>query len=585
MVNREASVLIIHSSTLQAELWEAALQSQNIAVILESPEVSLNEMTEGLAVSDEATPALLLVDLGLRSLNAYELCRWCREHRPQHKIVLTSGLYHQTKASPVRQWAIEQGADELLPWFDINSLTSSTLMCLDRVMGVLKEQVPDKEALIAALMAYCKNTRLTVGEQPPLQLFDAFDSISPASSALTHRNQPPSLRRIEQNAPENSSELSLEFQAPELSRREPLIPSQPPLQTTVTRMSQDRYLLWGELPKWLPVVLGIGLVGLLTAFAAYWGSRQAIDRMTQVEPQRQADGKTTFQSIANNIPKGLFSYGGSTSWALIREQVWPKLESIAPDFQLRYTESLKESPGSNTGIKMLLAGDLDFAVSSRSLRKTEYEDARQRGFTLVQYPVAIDGIAIVVHPSVEVPGLTLEQLRQIYIGELTNWSELGGVDLPIQAFSRQPQESGTANYFQENVLKDQPFGSEVTYFPTTTAAIRQLRETPGAIYYSSAPTVITQCEVTTLSIGKSANSLIPPYQRASQTLPSRCLNQRNQVDVEAYRAGKYPLTRKLYVVVKQDKTPSEQSGEAYARLLLTEQGQEAIARAGFLRIR
>jgi phosphate transport system substrate-binding protein len=584
MVNREASVLIIHSSTLQAELWEAALQSQNIAVILESPEVTLNEMTEGLAVSEEAAPALLLVDLGLRSLNAYELCRWCREHRPQHKIVLTSSLYHQTKVSPVRQWAIEQGADELLPWFDINSLASSTLMCLDRVMGVLKEQVPDKEALIPALMAYCKSTRLIGSEQPPLQLFDTFDTISPASSALTHRSQPPSLRRIEQHAPETSSELSFEFQSPELSRQEPLIPAQPPLQTTVTRASQDRYLLWGEVPKWLPIVLGIGLIGLLTAFAAYWGSRQAIDRITQGEPQRQADGKT-FQSIASNVPQGLFSYGGSTSWALIREQVWPKLETIAPDFQLRYTESLKESPGSNTGIKMLLAGDLDFAVSSRSLRKAEYADAQQRGFTLVQYPVAIDGIAIVVHPSVEIPGLTLDQLRQIYTGEVTNWSELGGADLSIQAFSRQPQESGTANYFQENVLQDQPFGPEVTYFTTTTAAIRQLRETPGAIYYSSAPTVITQCQVTTVPIGKTKNSWTLPYQRASQTLPSRCLNQRNQVDVDAFKASQYPLTRKLYVIAKQDNTPAGQAGEAYAKLLLTEQGQEAIARAGFLRIR
>lgn len=585
MVNREASVLIIHSSTLQAELWEAALQSQNISVIVESPEVSLNEITEGLAIGEEASPALLLVDLGLRSLNAYELCRWCREHRPQYKIVLTSGLYHQTKSSPVRQWAIEQGAEELLPWFDINSLTSSTIMCLDRVMGVLKEQVPDKEALISALMAYCKTTRLVTGEQVPLQLFDAFDTIAPAGSALIHGGQPRSLQKLQGNAPETSSELSFEFQPPELSPREPFIPSEPPLPTTVTRISQDRYLLWGEFPKWLPILLGILLIGLLSAFAAYWGSRQAIDRMTQRAPQSQADQGKTFQSVANNVPNGLFSYGGSTSWALIREQVWPKLQAIAPDFQLRYTESLKTSAGSNTGIKMLLAGDLDFAVSSRALRKEEYADAQQRGFTLAQYPVAIDGVAVVVHSSVEVSGLTLDQLRQIYTGEVTNWAEVGGADLPIQAFSRPPQESGTANYFQENVMKDQPFGSEVTYFPTTTAAIRQLRETPGAIYYSSAPTVITQCQVTTVAIGKTEKSLTLPYQRASQTLPSRCLNQRNQVDVEAFKAGKYPLTRKLYVIVKRDKTPAEQAGEAYARLLLTEQGQEAIARAGFLRIR
>lgn len=585
MINRETSVLIIHSSSLQADLWEAALQSQNISAIVESPEVNLSEIIEGLAMSEAAVPALLLVDLGLRNLNAYELCRWCREHCPTLKIVLASGLYHQTKSSPVRQWAIEQGATELLPWFDVNSLTSSALMCLDRVMGVLQEQVPEKEALINALMSYCKTTRLVVGEQAPLQLFDAYDTIAPGSSALAPREQSQSLQKVQNVQPEASSALSFEVPSVEFASRQSFIPPELPPHRGLPQASQGSYLLWGGIPKWLPILLGILLLGLLSALAVYFGPRRAVDSMTQGAPQKTTNPATDLAELANSIPSGLFSYGGSTVWAIIQEQVWPKLEQIAPQFQLRYTESLKESVGSNTGINMLLAGDLDFAVSSRSLRKEEYTDAQQRGFGLVQYPIAIDGVAVVVHPSVEVPGLTLEQLRQIYTGEVLNWAEVGGKDLPIQALSRPPQESGTAMYWQENVMKDQPFGAEVLYSPTTTAAIRQLRETPGAIYYGSAPAVIMQCQVTPIAIGKTMQSLILPYQRASQPASSRCLNQQNQVDAEALKTGKYPLARKLFVIVKQDKTASEEAGEAYAKLLLTEQGQEAIARAGFLRIR
>ena len=67
--------------------------------------------------------------------------------------------------------------------------------------------------------------------------------------------------------------------------------------------------------------------------------------------------------------------------------------------------------------------------------------------------------------------------------------------------------------------------------------------------------------------------------------PDKCPEQRNQVNVEAFRSGEYPLSRRLMVIVKQNEEFDQQAGVAYANLLLTSQGQELIEKAGFVRIR
>jgi phosphate transport system substrate-binding protein len=581
MVDHETSVIVIHSSSLQAELWKVALQSQNILAILESPEVSLHEITEILGRCDKTVPTLLLVDLGLKNLNAYALCRWCKENRPEQKIVLTSEQYHKMNSSPVRQWAIEQGAQELLPKFDLASLTSSTLMCLDRVLGILNQQIPDKDALITDLIAYCKTIRAFAGsESPQLKL-----SAAPASSVIHEQRQGSptlSLRKINESIPEISEEIFLDFQEPNAVPREQFIPSDTlPSQPVV---SQDRYLLWGEAPKWFFILLGIALLGIFGGVVGYLTIQNMANRIPQQDVNKSATPETTVQRGVN-LPNGLFSYGGSTTWAILRERVWPKLQAINPQFQLKYIAPLKGSPGSNTGIRMLLDGEIDLSLSSRPLKAEEYSEAKQRGFSLVQYPFAIDGIAVIVHPTLRLPGLTLHQLQRIYRGEITNWKELGGANRSIIALSRPPEDSGGVNYFQDMVLQGQPFGADVRYLNSTTEAIRALKDMPGGIYFGSVPSVITQCQVETIAIGKSSQSLTLPYQQKAQNLPSHCQNQTLQINTQALEDGSYPLTHKLYMVVKHDNTSTEQAGEAFTRLLLTDQGQEAIAQAGFLRIR
>lgn len=328
-------------------------------------------------------------------------------------------------------------------------------------------------------------------------------------------------------------------------------------------------------------------IGLVSA-GVWWftrGSGSNLGRIgqNQSEPLRQSNSVETFAKV-QNVPSGLFSYGGSTTWAPIRKEVDPALQTVWPGFQLRYTQPTSGAPGSGTGIKMLLNNQLAFAQSSRPIKNEEYQQASQLGFTIKEIPVAIDGIAIAVNPNLNVPGLTVAQLKDIYTNKLTNWNQVGGPDLPITPYSRRKEEGGTIEFFVENVLEGGEFGANVEFIPTTTQALQKLAGNPGGIYYASAPEVVPQCGIKSLPIGRQANQLVPPYKEPFVPL-SQCPVQRNQLNAEAFKSGQYPITRRLFVIVKQNGQDDQQAGEVYAKLLLTTQGQEWISKAGFVSIR
>ncbi|MBW4665308.1 MAG: PstS family phosphate ABC transporter substrate-binding protein [Chroococcus sp. CMT-3BRIN-NPC107] len=324
----------------------------------------------------------------------------------------------------------------------------------------------------------------------------------------------------------------------------------------------------------------------LVAGALWWFGQGGI-KLTDldknpVEPINLPTSDTFAQ--VTDIPAGLFSYGGSTTWAPIRGIVDPTIEIVHPQFRLRYTDPTTGSPGSGSGIKMLLDGQLAFAQSSRSINDQELSRAKARNLQLKEIPVAIDGIAIAVHPKLNISGLTLVQLQEIYTGKLTNWQQLGGIDLPIVPYSRQINEGGTIEFFVENILAGADFSSNVQFITTTTQALRAVAANPGGIYYASAPEVVSQCTVKSLPLGRKPTEFVTPYQEPFVAL-SQCPNQRNQLNSAAFQSGEYPITRRLFVIVKQDGSVDRQAGEAYARLLLTAQGQELIAKAGFVSIR
>jgi phosphate transport system substrate-binding protein len=299
--------------------------------------------------------------------------------------------------------------------------------------------------------------------------------------------------------------------------------------------------------------------------------------------QSSVGGTENFAGV-QNVPSGLFSYGGSTSWAPIRLLVDATLQAARPEFRLRYVEPIGSAPGSGTGIRMLIQGELAIAQSSRPITNQELQQAQQRGVQLQQIPVAIDGLAVAVNPSLNLSGLTVEQLEGIYSGRITNWSQVGGPNLPIQPFTRSVEAGGTIELFVEAVLGGRPFGGNVQMVSTTTDALRRLAASPGGIYFASAPEVVPQCTIKPLPLGRTTGEFVPPYQGQLIT-PAQCPAQRNQLNTAVFQNGQYPLTRNLYVVVKQNSQVEQRAGEAYANLLRTSQGQELIAKAGFVPLR
>jgi phosphate transport system substrate-binding protein len=285
-----------------------------------------------------------------------------------------------------------------------------------------------------------------------------------------------------------------------------------------------------------------------------------------------------------NVPTGLFRYGGSTSWAPIRLSVDSLVQSSRPEFRLQYVQPNNITPGSATGIQSLIDGQLSFAQSSRPITDQELKRAQSRGFKLEQIQVAIDGLAVAVNPNINVPGLTVDQLKSIYTGKTTNWNQIGGPNVPIKAYSRRISDGGTVELFVQDVLGGSAFAPSVEFVSTTTQALQKVASSPGGIYYASGPEVVPQCSVKPLPLGSKQGQYVAPYQEPL-VLPSECPGRRNKLNIEAFQSGNYPFTRNLFVIVKQNNSAEQQAGVAYANLLLTEQGQELITQAGFVRIR
>jgi phosphate transport system substrate-binding protein len=334
----------------------------------------------------------------------------------------------------------------------------------------------------------------------------------------------------------------------------------------------------------IPLLLALAFTIAIIGGVSWWliGKLGIGEQNSQPESERSQPAKT-FAEV-QKVPSGLFSYGGSTTWAPIRKEVDAIIENVFPDFQLRYTDPTTGAPGSGSGIKMLLNNQLAFSQSSRPLKPEEYQQASERGFTLKEIPVAFDAIAVAVHPDLNLSGITVAQLKDIYTGKITNWSQVGGPNLVITPYSRRIEEGGTIEFFAENVLEGENFGNKVEFIPTTTQALRKISETPGSIYYASAPEIVPQCTVKSLPLGQKVGEWKAPYQEPFIDL-SRCPQQRNQLNQTAFQKGEYPITRRLFVIVKQNGQADEQAGVVYANLLLTRQGQDLITKTGFVSIR
>ncbi len=164
--------------------------------------------------------------------------------------------------------------------------------------------------------------------------------------------------------------------------------------------------------------------------------------------------------------------------------VGPIAKAFAEHYMAKHPEvnvTVSES-GSGNGAKSLINAACDVATMSRPMKNSEKKAAQDAGVLPIERVVAMDGIAIAVHPSNPVADLTLEQLRRIFTGEIRRWSELGGPDQPIVAISRETN-SGTYECFETLVMAQQKMDAKVEYVGSNGAVRQRVMSTPGAIGY------------------------------------------------------------------------------------------------------
>ncbi|MCL7452535.1 MAG: PstS family phosphate ABC transporter substrate-binding protein [Anaerolineae bacterium] len=280
---------------------------------------------------------------------------------------------------------------------------------------------------------------------------------------------------------------------------------------------------------------------LLLAAVAACGPQQG-------EPQTPAPGIGT--SLENKGSDTMVNL--ALAWAEAYAQV-------QPDLQIAVTGG-----GSGTGIASLINGTVDMANASRQIKPEEVEQAQANGIEPVEHTVAGDAIAIVVHPSNPVDGLTIPQLSDIYTGKISNWAEVGGEDRPIVLLSRE-SNSGTHVFFLENVVRqgqeenDALFSPNTLLMPSSEGISAEVRQNPNAIGYDGLGYVTSDQKVVAVAVGEGQ-----PYVEPS---------------IETVRDESYPIARGLYIY-----TAGEPQGavQTYLAWIMGPEGQAIVRELGFV---
>ena len=217
--------------------------------------------------------------------------------------------------------------------------------------------------------------------------------------------------------------------------------------------------------------------------------------------------------------------------------------------------------GSGTGIAALINGTTDICQSSRPMKQDEKLKLRDRFQTMgVEIPVAKDGLAVYVHPSNPLKELTIEQLKLVYEGKITNWKQLGGKEATIILYGRE-NSSGTYGFFKDHVLGGRDFSPRVQTLPGTAAVVNAVAKDPNGIGYGGAAYAKGVRDVAMKADAKS-----------TAYLPT----------AEHVNSNKYPLARDLYFYLR--KAPSGDT-KRFIDWILSPEGQKLAVAVGYFPVK
>ena len=234
---------------------------------------------------------------------------------------------------------------------------------------------------------------------------------------------------------------------------------------------------------------------------------------------------------------------GSTTVQPLAEKCARVFMSQNPDVTITI-----QGGGSSVGVKSADDGTVDIGAASRELKESEP--------ALVTHLLAKDGIAIACHPSNTITGLTKEQVKEIYAGNITNWSEVGGPDREIHIVARE-EGSGTRTAFEEMVMSDDTLITKTAILQPSNGALR---------------TTVSSDEqaIGFLSFGYLDSSVKSIPIDGVEATKENALN------------GSYPIVRPLYFLTKEQPTGAVKE---FIDFCLSTDGQKIAEEEGYIPVK
>lgn len=231
---------------------------------------------------------------------------------------------------------------------------------------------------------------------------------------------------------------------------------------------------------------------------------------------------------------------------------------LAEDYKARHPGTTFEiaAEGSTTGIAAIIDSTAQLGMSSRRAKPTEMSAGSAKGIVLKPTIVAYDGIGVIVSGSNPVSLLTKRQVEQIFAGEITDWSQVGGTAGPISIYTRNTS-SGTYSDFKELAMHKRDYAGSSQKMAGNEQIAAEVAKNPNGIGYVGLA-YLTDPGIKTVSIDGS--------------LPTEA----------SVIAKKYPYARPTFYY-----TNGEPAGEAagFVEFTLSDEGQKIVRKVGFVPVR
>lgn len=220
--------------------------------------------------------------------------------------------------------------------------------------------------------------------------------------------------------------------------------------------------------------------------------------------------------------------------------------------------------GSEMGIQKLLSKEVHVANSSRRMNSYEIEEMKKAKIEVTEIVFAFDALAIICHPSLRIDSISTLQLSEVFRGEITNWKELGGIDLPITIYGRDIH-SGTRKYIENRFVRNEGFSDNYIETTGNNEIIEKVKKDKGGIGFVGVGYIMNQYgmpahDVWAISLYCEGGRAHSPYETVS------ILNK------------EYDLLRPLYQYINNEYLTSFKD---YIKFELSEEGQGIIKNAGF----